>query len=1142
MKSFAPLTARLLRAALLSVGLAVLAQADVPTQLKPVGLGLGRYNYYSSGPFSNTMLTGTGWLEFAPNKFGDSVFFYNTDGTPNPQFNARGLPNYLNPGLSLRLLMWPYSVNPADAPATWPAKGGTGAGKWVITWKGDADVRLRNATFIAAESSGASSGALVDGRRVYLMDAANPKAEIIVPAVNTPLTDLKVWMPDPLDPTNQSLENSGSLWHSDFLANLSEMDSQFLRFMDWGATNASPVQDWSDRRPPDFALQTGVLNRRKPVTGSTGDRFTGIAYEHMVALANATNHDLWICVPHMATDAFVTNLANLIRYGSDGVNPYTSTQTAPVYPPLNANLKVWVEYSNEIWSSGYSFPQGNWAQEQADTLGITKPQFNARRFSQVWSIFQQQFGGSARIVRVAAIFTSSDSYTLPFLTELRDYGPTLSPAVEPDVVAPTTYFGNGIQDWVYEQANLTRGTADQWFLTDQDFVYNTTTGATRPVSVPVSASEPYWASPELAAQQSATFDEWRRRIFSQSTEEGGGPDATGTGGGFDSTRRDDILSIFGHRLPIVSYEGGPSLYTDYMDSRGESRDDGITAFINTLNRLSEFQDIYRIHLNMARSKGLATHGLFTDVGPFGASGQWGHREYPDQPFSEAVKWVAVSDWANDMAFIRDIDDPVGSVPSFVTPGTLPVGQYQTPYSHEIEVTGGDYLSGGAPHIEVIGSLMDPGLTLEPVAGDPWHYRVAGMPSQGGWNYFYLRVNDDDGDAAWQVYSFYIVGGPDMLIEADLGGAFAGASDLPKDDTLAISPSVSWSGLDIGEAYSQTGGSAIGTDGRGVNVFADTDGILFSVSQGTGTKADSTLASAITDNEYWKFTVTPNAGTVLNLRKAEFHLTWVRTDYHAPRNIAVMTSVGGFAEGDAIYLLPSMPAKGVVSDVVFTLPDSADYENLTAPVEFRLYFYGSQYAHKAELLGLKLSRDPDIESGYHLALESDFTGTNPGLSLPWTATSALAAGLDYSGWSKGAGMTGLAADDCLKVKMTFPNAEADATLDYSIEHNDYLSFILTPQSTPLNLRAADIQFTIQRSAWHSARRYAVFTSIGGFTSGAQLFDTGRFITTVPQTFAFQLPDTPAYQGLVGPVEVRIYPYSGQYAYPTALSAFSLNLFW
>ena len=102
----------------------------------------------------------------------------------------------------------------------------------------------------------------------------------------------------------------------------------------------------------------------------------------MVALANAAGRDLWINVPHLATDDFITKLAQLVRFGSDGVNPYTNAVANPVYPPLNPNRQVFVEYSNEIWSNGDSFSQGNWAQEQANALGISKPQFNARRFCQ----------------------------------------------------------------------------------------------------------------------------------------------------------------------------------------------------------------------------------------------------------------------------------------------------------------------------------------------------------------------------------------------------------------------------------------------------------------------------------------------------------------------------------------------------------------------------------------------------------------------------------------------------------------------------------------------------------------------------------------------------------------------------------------
>ena len=594
--------------------------ADIPTNLKPLSVGLGGFNYWTSTPFANSFLTGGGWIEYDTN-WGNAVFFYNTDGTLNPQFDSNGYPKYLNPGKKLRILLWPYSANEGNRPPSWPNRAQTGIGKWVVTWQGDADIRLQGATFVAGESSGAATGRLLNGRRVY-MSTTGSSGHLTVEEINAanPVSDIKVWLPDPANPQNASLE--GQFWHPTFIASLQAADFNHLRFMDWGVTNASPQQDWADRRRPDFGQQRGVLHRRNPAPGTSinvTDRSTGVAYEHMVALCNLLNRDMWVCVPHLATDDYVTKLAQLIRYGSDGVNPYTSPQANPLFPPLASHLKVYLEYSNEIWSNGSSFPQGNWAEAQGVALGLSpnpKARFNARRSSQIWRLFQVQFGGSARIVRVAAIWTGSSNYTNPFLTELRDYGPTLSPAVATDLVSPTTYFGNGIQDWAYEQANLTRGTADQWFHTDQDF---TSGSVTRPVSVP--ASDPYWASQKLTDDLQATFIEWKKRIFSGSTAAGGGPDSTGVGGGFSATLRSDIQSIFGQSLPIVAYEGGPSLYADYYDG-GDTRDDGITTFLDALNRRPEFAEIYRIQLNMARAKGLDSHSLFVDVSRWGKFGQW----------------------------------------------------------------------------------------------------------------------------------------------------------------------------------------------------------------------------------------------------------------------------------------------------------------------------------------------------------------------------------------------------------------------------------------------------------------------------------------------------------------------------------------
>lgn len=105
-----------------------------------------------------------------------------------------------------------------------------------------------------------------------------------------------------------------------------------IRTMDMAETNNSSVVNWSDRNTPNSATQTKK----------------GVSLEYLIALANASGKDLWINVPHQATDDYVTKLAQLVKYGSDGTNPYTSPQSNPVYRPLNSNLHLYVEYSNEV--------------------------------------------------------------------------------------------------------------------------------------------------------------------------------------------------------------------------------------------------------------------------------------------------------------------------------------------------------------------------------------------------------------------------------------------------------------------------------------------------------------------------------------------------------------------------------------------------------------------------------------------------------------------------------------------------------------------------------------------------------------------------------------------------------------------------
>jgi hypothetical protein len=122
-----------------------------------------------------------------------------------------------------------------------------------------------------------------------------------------------------------------------------------VRFMDLLGTNGSNQQNWTDRKlPADW-------NQQAP-----------LSYEYMIELCNQANVDCYLNIPMQASTDYVTKLAELFKYGSDGVNPYTSKQQNPVYHPLNSNLHLYIEYSNEVWNSGFQQFHQNLDDTKAD--------------------------------------------------------------------------------------------------------------------------------------------------------------------------------------------------------------------------------------------------------------------------------------------------------------------------------------------------------------------------------------------------------------------------------------------------------------------------------------------------------------------------------------------------------------------------------------------------------------------------------------------------------------------------------------------------------------------------------------------------------------------------------------------------------
>jgi len=170
---------------------------------------------------------------------------------------------------------------------------------------------------------------------------------------NTGVTDIKL-----MPPTAIGALHSYPLTTL-FLTPYKDVHRRFtaIRFMH--GTNWNNSVEWADRTRTNYSTQHHV----RP--GEDGWSMNGIAWEYRVALCNEIGKDLYINIPQTASDDYITKIAQLIRYGSDGNNPYTKAQTNPVFPPLNSNLKVYVEYSNEVWNAGFEAWHQNFAATQA---------------------------------------------------------------------------------------------------------------------------------------------------------------------------------------------------------------------------------------------------------------------------------------------------------------------------------------------------------------------------------------------------------------------------------------------------------------------------------------------------------------------------------------------------------------------------------------------------------------------------------------------------------------------------------------------------------------------------------------------------------------------------------------------------------
>lgn len=259
-------------------------------------------------------------------------------------YDATGYPR-LRPGQSVDALM----VREID--------GHYPFGEYVVTYEGTGDVEMNQFDVIGVVGR-------EPGKLDVLVSPANGGLLLQLRKSNEddPVRNIHVWMP--------GFEAGEATFNPAFVDRL--RGYPVIRFMEWQRTNASPTVEWADRpRVEDARYSTDK----------------GVPLEVMVDLANELGADPWFTIPHRASDGYVREFAKQVR------------------GRLQPSRKVYVEYTNEIWNS--MFKQASYAQEKGIAAGLSDDKFLAqlRYYSQrtveVMKIFEEVFGGTDRLVRVA---------------------------------------------------------------------------------------------------------------------------------------------------------------------------------------------------------------------------------------------------------------------------------------------------------------------------------------------------------------------------------------------------------------------------------------------------------------------------------------------------------------------------------------------------------------------------------------------------------------------------------------------------------------------------------------------------------------------------------------------------------------------
>jgi Secretion system C-terminal sorting domain len=354
---------------------------------RPTGINLTSITDYSTElVFTDAFKQSRKWIAFNADNSGA----FDTNVAIPLSTNGYPLAIPYNNGVNL-----PQSVR---TPMIWDLGANTPVGQYRLIVTGNGQVRL----------TGGATGTYTCPVDTYVNVTSAVMLEIVSSSAGSPINDIKFIYPQYVNTYNQKI------FTDEFLSFANNF--QVLRFMDWTRTNFSPVVNWSDRTPANYYTMA---------------KETGASWETVINLSNTLNKDLWINIPHKASDAYISSLANLLQTN------------------LNPSLKVYVEFSNEVWNG--AFAQHADCATMAANLGYTGQQwerawkYTAKRSADVFKIFENVFTNDARLVKTIPSQASNSWLASELLSFFNN--PIYNPqGVTANAIAIAPYFAGNVAD------------------------------------------------------------------------------------------------------------------------------------------------------------------------------------------------------------------------------------------------------------------------------------------------------------------------------------------------------------------------------------------------------------------------------------------------------------------------------------------------------------------------------------------------------------------------------------------------------------------------------------------------------------------------------------------------------------------------